>query len=148
MDAPATSSIIDQCRLRRAIPCGDLPPGSALVETALATQFDVSRAPQREALRQLAEEGLAVTMPHAGTHVTRLSVDDLREPKARQATPTAAIGRGDDAASIDAELALHGLVHGASGHRLLQRTWAGLRGRLQRYRAAHHRTHGARGPPA
>lgn len=160
-------------RLRRAILSGELPPGSALVETALATQFDVSRAPLREALRQLVEEGLIVTVPYTGTHVTKLSVDDLheiqsmrvtlerfafeqawprrdaafrRELKRRHVALTAAIDRGDDAASIDAELALHGLVYEASGHRLLQRTWASLRGRLQLYWAAHHRAHGARGP--
>ena len=160
-------------RLRRAILSGELPPGSALVETALAQQFDVSRAPLREALRQLVEEGLIVTVPYTGTHVTELSVDDLheiqsmritlerfafeqawprrdaafrRELKRRHAALTAAIDRGDDAACIDAELALHGLVYEASGHRLLQRTWASLRGRLQLYWAAHHRAHGARGP--
>jgi hypothetical protein len=37
-------------------------------------------------------------------------------------------------------------VFEASGHRLLQRTWASLRGRLQLYWAAHHRAHGIRGP--
>lgn len=163
--------IADQ--LRQAILSGALPPGAPLVETALATQFDVSRAPLREALRQLAEEGLIVTVPYTGTSVAALSVDDLREIQSlrvvlerfafeqawprrdaafgrelqrRHAALTAAIDRGDEAASIDAELSLHGLVYEASGHRLLQRSWAGLRGRLQLYWAAHHRAHGARGP--
>jgi DNA-binding GntR family transcriptional regulator len=160
-------------RLRRAILSGGLAPGSPLVETALAAQFDVSRAPLREALRQLIEEGLIVSVPYTGTRVTALSVDDLHEIQSmrvtlerfafeqawprrdagfrhemtrRHAALTAAIDRGDDAASIDAELALHGLVYEASGHRLLQHTWASLRGRLQLYWAAHHRAHGARGP--
>ncbi len=44
------------------------------------------------------------------------------------------------------ELELHGLVFEASGHKLLQRAWHGLRGRLQLYWAAHHRAHGMRGP--
>ena len=56
------------------------------------------------------------------------------------------IDAGDDLASIAAELELHGLVYEASGHRLLQRAWHGLRGRLQLYWAAHHRAHGMRGP--
>lgn len=160
-------------RLRQAILSGALPPGTPLVETALATQFAVSRAPLREALRQLADEGLIVTVPYTGTRVMQLSVDDLREIQSmrvalerfafeqawprrdaafrrelrrRHAVLTAAIDAGDDAASIDAELALHGLVYEASGHRLLQQLWAGLRGRLQLYWAAHHRAHGARGP--
>lgn len=160
-------------RLRSAILRGELPPGAPLVETALAAQFEVSRAPLREALRQLIEEGLVVTVPYTGTTVTELSVDDLREIqsmritlerfafeqawprrdeafrkelKRRQAALARSIDRGDDAGSIDAELALHGLVYEISGHRLLQHTWAGLRGRLQLYWAAHHRAHGTRGP--
>lgn len=160
-------------RLRRAILTGELPPGAALVETALAARFDVSRAPLREALRQLAEEGLVVSVPYTATRVMQLSAEDLREIQSlrttlerfafEQAWPrrdaafrrelkrrhqllTRAIDDGDDAASIDAELALHGLVYEASGHRLLQRAWAALRGRLQLYWAAHHRAHGARGP--
>ena len=56
------------------------------------------------------------------------------------------IDANDDRASIEAELELHGWVYEASGHRLLQRAWAGLRGRLQLYGAAHHRAHSRRGP--
>jgi DNA-binding GntR family transcriptional regulator len=59
---------------------------------------------------------------------------------------SAAIEAGDDYGSIRAELDLHGLVYEASDHSLLQRAWAGLRGRLQLYWAAHHRAHGTRGP--
>ena len=160
-------------RLREAILAGELAPGEALVETTLATRFQVSRAPLREALRQLAEEGLIVTVPYTGTRVIDLSVSDLREIQSmrialerfafEQAWPRRdanfrrelrrregllkrAIDRRDDAASIDAELALHGLVYETSGHQLLQRSWHALRGRLQLYWAAHHRAHGARGP--
>ena len=159
--------------LRRAILEGDLPPDTPLVETALAAQFDVSRAPLREALRQLIDEGLVVTVPYTGTRVTGLTVDDLREIQSmrvtlerfafeqawprrdaafrrallqRQTALTRAIDARDDAGSIAAELDLHGLVYEASGHQLLQRTWAGLRGRLQLYWATHHRAHAARGP--
>ena len=56
-------------RLRAAILAGDIPPGAPLVETALSERFDVSRGPLREALRQLIEEGLVVTVPYTGTHV-------------------------------------------------------------------------------
>src|SRR5215470_12571889 len=66
-------------RLRAAILAGDIPPGAALVETALSERFAVSRGPLREALRQLIEEGLVVTVPYTGTHVAALSVDDVRE---------------------------------------------------------------------
>jgi DNA-binding GntR family transcriptional regulator len=160
-------------RLRQAILSGDIPPGAPLVETALSERFDVSRGPLREALRQLIEEGLVVTVPYTGTHVAALSVEDVREIFSlrtaleifaieqvwdrrddrfraelvrRNDALLATIDAGDDRACIETELAFHGLVYEASGHRLLQRTWASLRGRLQLYWAAHHRAHGRRGP--
>ena len=160
-------------RLRAAILAGDIPPGTPLVETSLSERFNVSRGPLREALRQLIEEGLVVTVPYTGTHVASLSVDDVREIYSlrtaleifaieqawdrrddrfrrelvrRNETLLATIDAGDDRESIETELAFHGLVYEASGHRLLQRAWHGLRGRLQLYWAAHHRAHGRRGP--
>lgn len=160
-------------RLRAAILAGEVAPGAPLVETTLAAQFAVSRGPLREAMRELIEEGLLVTVPYTGTHVISLSVEDIREiysmritlerfafeqawerrdehfrrelPR-RRVVLTAAIDAGDDRASIQAELDLHGLVYETSGHRLLQRSWFGLRGRLQLYWAAHHRAHATRGP--
>lgn len=160
-------------RLRSAILAGEIAPGAQLVEATLAHQFTVSRGPLREALRQLVEEGLLVTVPYTGTHVISLSVDDVREiysmritlerfafeqawarrdaafareMRRRNDVLTASIDAGDDGGSILAELDLHGLVYEAGGHRLLQRTWRSLRGRLQLYWAAHHRAHGTRGP--
>lgn len=160
-------------RLRLAILAGDIPPGAPLVETALSERFDVSRGPLREALRQLIEEGLVVTVPYTGTHVAELSVEDVHEIyslrtaletfafeqvwlrrddrfraelKSRNDALIATIDAGDDRASILTELAFHGLVYEASGHKLLQHAWHGLRGRLQLYWAAHHRAHGRRGP--
>ncbi len=160
-------------RLRAAILAGDVAPGAPLVETTLSQRFDVSRGPLREALRQLIEEGLLVTVPYTGTHVASLSVEDVheiyslrtalevfafeqvwerrddrfrRELAHRNVALLATIDAGDDRASIASELELHGLVYEASGHKLLQRAWHGLRGRLQLYWAAHHRAHGRRGP--
>lgn len=160
-------------RLRSAILSGEMPPGAPVVETVLARQFEVSRGPLREALRQLIEEGLLVTVPYTGTHVISLSVEDVREIHSmrvtlecfafeqawdkrdaafrselqrRHAALVATIDEGDDRASILAELELHGLVYEVCGHRLLQRTWNSLRGRLQLYWAAHHRAHSIRGP--
>ena len=159
-------------RLRAAILAGDIAPGTPLVETDLARRLDVSRGPLREALRQLVEEGLLVAVPYTGTHVAALSVEDVREIYSlrtalesfafeqvwerrddrfrselhlRNAALIASIDAGDDRRSIATELALHGLVYEVSGHRLLQRAWHGLRGRLQLYWAAHHRAHGRLG---
>ncbi len=160
-------------RLRGAILAGDIPPGAPLVETALSERFDVSRGPLREALRQLIEEGLVVTVPYTGTHVASLSVEDVREIYSlrtalevfafeqvwgrrdarfraglvrRNEALMASIDAGDDRACIEAELAFHGFVYEACGHRLLERAWHGLRGRLQLYWAAHHRAHRRPGP--
>jgi len=160
-------------RLRAAILAGDIAPGAPLTETALSARFDVSRGPLREALRQLIEEGLLVTVPYTGTHVASLSVEDVREIYSlrtaleifafeqvwdrrdarfrtelcrRNEALMTSIDAGDDRTSISTELELHGLVFEASGHKLLQRAWHGLRGRLQLYWAAHHRAHGRRGP--
>jgi DNA-binding GntR family transcriptional regulator len=66
-------------RLRAAILAGDIAPGAPLTETALSTRVNVSRGPLREAMRQLIEEGLLVTVPYTGTHVAALSVEDVRE---------------------------------------------------------------------
>ncbi|MFO7741969.1 MAG: GntR family transcriptional regulator [Anaerolineae bacterium] len=65
--------------LRRSILNGALKPGERLVETAIAEQIGVSRAPVREALRQLEMEGLVVSEPHRGTFVVELSCADLWE---------------------------------------------------------------------
>lgn len=160
-------------RLRAAILAGDLAPGSQVIEATLAGQFSVSRGPLREAMRELIEEGLLVTIPYTGTHVVSLSELDIRETysvravlerfafellwprrdaefaremKHRHALLTAAVDAGNDLASIQAELDLHALAYEFSGHRLLLRTWQGLRGRQQLCWAAHHRAHGTRGP--
>src|SRR6476469_7811948 len=125
-------------RLRAAILTGDIPPGASLVETALSERFDVSRGPLREALRQLIEDGLVVTVPYTGTHVASLSVEDVREIYSlrtaleifafeqiwdrrddrfraelvrRNEALIATIDAGDDRASILNELAFHGLVY-------------------------------------
>ena len=58
---------------------GYLKPGDPLDETSLAAEFGVSRTPVREALRQLETNGLALSRPHRGAIVTRLSAVQLDE---------------------------------------------------------------------
>ena len=55
--------------IRLAILRGQLAPGQILKQEELAKQFQLSRAPVREALRQLEAEGLVVSYPHRGTVV-------------------------------------------------------------------------------
>ncbi|WP_036571302.1 GntR family transcriptional regulator [Nocardia sp. BMG51109] len=66
-------------RLRTAIMRGVLPPGTQLVEADLATQFDVSRGPLREAMQRLVSEGLLHSIRHRGIFVIELTFDDVQD---------------------------------------------------------------------
>jgi DNA-binding GntR family transcriptional regulator len=59
--------------LRRAIVRLELEPGASIQEKDIATRFEVSRTPVREALQRLAEEDLVHIFPHSGTWVSRIS---------------------------------------------------------------------------
>ena len=65
--------------LRSRILAGDLVPGTRLIESQLASQLGVSRAPVREAFLHLEHEGLVVTASGKGTHVSDMSFDDFGE---------------------------------------------------------------------
>jgi DNA-binding GntR family transcriptional regulator len=66
-------------RLSREILSGRTDPGERLVEEQLTRQLGISRAPLREALRQLAQQGLVEHTPRRGVRVATLSDDDVRE---------------------------------------------------------------------
>jgi GntR family transcriptional regulator of gluconate operon len=66
-------------RLRQAILEGRLRPGDRLLETEIARQMRVSRAPVREALRLLESDGLVATAAHRGTFVTSVEPEECRE---------------------------------------------------------------------
>lgn len=63
--------------LREAILDGALAPSTWLREDEIADTFAVSRTPVRDALRRLADEGLAVKTAHQGAVVAPLSIDDI-----------------------------------------------------------------------
>jgi DNA-binding GntR family transcriptional regulator len=65
--------------LRDEIIRGDLVPGQYLRLEEIAARFDVSTMPVREALRDLAAEGLVTIFPHRGAMVTQLSADELQD---------------------------------------------------------------------
>lgn len=65
--------------LRGGIFAGELKPGDPLRELHLARDLRVSQATIREALVQLEQLGLVVRTPNIGTHVTRLSPEEIRE---------------------------------------------------------------------
>ena len=65
--------------LRRAILNGELGSGTRLIQAELAATLDVSTTPVREALRDLATEGLIQFDPHRGAIVTELSTTDVHD---------------------------------------------------------------------
>lgn len=65
--------------IREAIFSGKLSPGQKLTETQLATDFNVSRVVIREALQQLAHDGLVVQSSYKGTNVVRLRSNEVNE---------------------------------------------------------------------
>ena len=159
--------------LRSAILTGELEPGAQLVENTLAMRLGASRGPLREAMRQLVDEGLLVSVPYTGTRVVDISIQDINDIYAmrtcleqfafeqiwdrrgeafkeelirRNATLKDAIDRTDGVGAIEAELDLHGLAYEHAGNRILLNSWTGLRGHLQMYWASHHRAHGTTGP--
>jgi len=65
--------------IERAIVSGKLEPGTKLDENALAARHGASRTPVREALQQLASQGLIELRAHSGAFVAKLTVVDLAE---------------------------------------------------------------------
>ena len=101
-------------RLKSLILANELPPGAPLSHSQLCRDLQTSRTPVREALSRLEGLGLVMTVPHRGTFVAQLGLQDflemteirtLIEPfAARQAA-----GRAPDAALAELERRLRGL---------------------------------------
>lgn len=154
--------------LREAILDGSLQPGAQLREAHIASDMGISRAPLREALTKLEEEGLIVKIPFRGAFVTEvsaemiaeiaslrflvepyaaeLSAETLRGPAKSQFTKTVqalhrATHKQDIAASIDAHLQFHRLFYEHSGHALLMDLWNGWESKLRLFLGADHRSY-------
>jgi len=65
--------------IRQAVVGGAIKPGERINEAEVSRQMRISRAPIREAIRQLEQDGLLVSVPHRGTFVVTLSRDDVEE---------------------------------------------------------------------
>jgi DNA-binding GntR family transcriptional regulator len=66
-------------RLRDQVFDRQLAPGSYIDELALATQWQISRTPLREALKVLAAEGLVDLVPRRGCRVVELTDADAEQ---------------------------------------------------------------------
>ncbi len=78
-DTGETRSEQIRAALERDILSGRLPPGTKLEEEALALHYGASRTPVREALKQIASEGLVHLRPRQGAFVAQLTVSTLVE---------------------------------------------------------------------
>src|SRR5579883_2765506 len=139
--------------LRRALVQGALKPGQRINEAEIARQMQISRAPIREALRQLEQEGLLVSRPRRGTFVVSLSRADVEEVYTLRAdlecrairramehlTPALcatlqglvedmeAAGRAANVPRLlEADIAFHRAIVEAAGWPRLRRIWDGL----------------------
>ncbi len=151
---------------------GHFKPGQKLVETALSSQLRVSRAPLREALRELVDQGILVSEPYKGFRVRPVSERDLTElysmrtalekfafalawplrtPASldlldkRYAELMATHRTLDQARAIEHEIAFHGWVYETTGHGLLKDHWSRLSQLVRIYMSLHHNLHGSHG---
>ena len=72
-----TSVIYDQ--LEDMILTGRLKPGERINESKLSAQLEVSRAPIREACRQLEKHGMVQILSRRGTFVANIAVSEVKE---------------------------------------------------------------------
>ena len=150
-------------RLLERIVEGDLEPGSRIVDTRVASEFGISQAPVREALRSLSSLGLVEMRPHRGAWVRKPSRDELVEAvlvrgvleafAAEQAAPRISeevlakltelrdemvdlAGKGDALAQAHKNAEFHATIIDASGNATLERTWKLLEPFSQTYLTA------------
>ena len=75
--APQSLAELAYRSIRESILAHRFRAGERLVETRLAQELGISRAPVREALRRLGEEQLVVERPRQGTFVREFTADDF-----------------------------------------------------------------------
>lgn len=80
-ETPIANSISDRVyqTLKKAIVRGELKPGSRLRVLDIASKFDISQAPVREALERLKQEELVVGKPNKGSVVSDITLKEIRD---------------------------------------------------------------------
>ncbi|MCX5042909.1 GntR family transcriptional regulator [Aldersonia sp. NBC_00410] len=145
--------------VRSQVLSGDLEPGERIVEETVCARLGVSRAPVREALRLLAQQGLIEHLPRRGFRVSEWSATDilqlfelrrvLEQHALSQALPLpvapdpfdgienaldgmrVAAGRDDSLARDDAHRRFHEAVVAIAGNRQLDLVYASVLIKLQ-----------------
>ncbi|HLS00506.1 MAG TPA: GntR family transcriptional regulator [Beutenbergiaceae bacterium] len=127
----------------------EIPPGSPINESELATELGVGRTPIREALKRLEVDHLVASFPRRGTFATQIDITDLeavsqmREALEPLASYRAALTQGNgqqaelertmrDIRSLNPgqaprellayDLQVHRLIYRAAGNELLEET--------------------------
>jgi DNA-binding GntR family transcriptional regulator len=172
MPLPDTARPLEKATLRDAIyetlhewiVDGTLHPGERVRDAELAEHLGVSRTPVREALQQLAHEGLVETTANRWTRIAPLNIAGadhlypivwaldalavrLAAPRFGAAERDAmadastrldkALERHDSRAALAADADFHGVVAGASDNPDLGRMLTGLRAQLRRLELAY-----------
>ncbi len=159
-------------QLNAMVTSGRVAPGERLTESALAAELHVSRAPLREAIRDLVDRGVLISQPYRGLFVRPVNVTDLRElysmrialeqfafKLAWDRRSTAALQDlqtrydaliavqtgGDQASTIEHETRFHSWIYELTGHCLLISHWERLIPLVQIYMSLHHKMHGSHG---
>ncbi len=144
-------------RVRAALLAGEIGQDERLTETALAEQLGTSRAPVREALRELEQEGLIVSLGYRGYSPPPATTEDVRELSrlrvalerlaiglaVERATPedfdslrailsdmAAAVAAGDTERASEVDAAFHEKICEVAKHALLVRMWSSMRAQL------------------
>jgi DNA-binding GntR family transcriptional regulator len=154
--------------LREAILTGKFSPGDQLRETRVADQLGISRAPVREALQILEEEGLVERIPFRGSFVAEISetvineIEALRKVLEPYATVLAMKSMSDTgvtdelkgaveelkrtatesdvAGCIEAHLNFHRILYRAAGNSVLFDIWSSWESQLKLYLMIDHRS--------
>jgi DNA-binding GntR family transcriptional regulator len=144
--------------VRNRILSGEMRPGDRINEVQLASDLAISRGTLREAIRNLEQEGLLVTVPHRGSTVRRVTAEEAAElQEVRLALETMAAkrvaetwspavadvletrlsglteayeGNASFSERLAADLGFHEAICECAGNAVLLRTWQSLIGHI------------------
>jgi len=147
--------------LRSSIIAGFYEPGERLIEATLSAELGTSRGPVREALRQLENEGLVMSLPYRGAVVLGVTDDEVQEvlipirltverysftralavmteadfaEMAKQVwLMEQAAKAGDLVKAVEADLRFHDIVISTSGQTHTLQIWRGIWPRIRAY---------------
>ena len=123
-----------------AIATGELKSGEKIIEQTIATEMNISRAPIREAIRELAAQGIVEYIPKKGATVATLNKKSIEETYSLRAllegmavslaiknmialskTMTESLKKQDVENFINCDVAFHSLICQRSNHTKLQK---------------------------